>query len=116
MNLQENIQRIKEVMGINESEIPISIRRRFNEERLQNYINNAEYDLQFYCDHFNDEEDYAHEVIDNAIDSFLNEIEYDIEEKDYYSDVLDILRNFCVKSFGRYLIDAYKTNCKGKKI
>jgi hypothetical protein len=29
---------------------------------------------------------------------------------------LDFLRNVCRNSFGHYLIDAYKTNCKGKKI
>ena len=111
MNLQENIQRIKEVMGINESNIPISIRRRASEEKLQNYINDAEYDTQFYCDHFETGEDYADEVIDTAIDRLLSQIDEDIEEMDYYSDVLDYLRNLCRNLFGEYLINSYKKNC-----
>jgi hypothetical protein len=116
MNLQENIQRIKEVMGISESNIPISIRRRASEAEIERYIKDAEFDLIFYCDHYVDAEDYAYDVIDTAVDNFLSQIEDDIEEKDYYSDVLDYLRNLCRNSFGEYLIDAHKTNCKGKKI
>jgi hypothetical protein len=114
MNLQENIQRIKEVMGINESEIPLSIRRRASKEEIERYIKDSEFDLQFYCDHYVDAEDYAYDVIDTAVDNFLSQIEEGIEEMDYYSDVLDYLRNLCRNSFGEYLIDAYKTNCKGK--
>ena len=116
MNLQENIQRIKEVMGINESNIPVSIRRRASEAEIERYIKDSEFDLIFYCDHYVDAEDYAYDVIVTAIDNFLSQIEDDIEKQDYYDDLWVYLTDLCRNSFNQYLIDAYKTNCKGKKI
>jgi hypothetical protein len=116
MNLQENIHRIKEVMGINESNIPISIRRRASEAEIERYIKDAEFDLIFYCDHYADVDDYVYDVIVTAVDNFLSQTEYDIGKQDYYDDVWVYLTDLCRNSFCEYLIDAYKTNCKGKKI
>jgi hypothetical protein len=74
MNLQENISRIKEVMGINESTFPISIKRRVNRETLKGYINRAELEYPTLCDHFGNEYEYADAVIDHAIDELLDEV------------------------------------------
>ena len=111
MNLQENIHRIKEVMGINESTIPISIKRRANEETLKKYITMGEIEYPTLCQDFYDGFEYADSVIDYALDQFLYEIDDNIDNKDYYSDVMDYLRNVCQSIFGQYLIDIYKTTC-----
>jgi hypothetical protein len=111
MNLQENIHRIKEVMGINESTIPISIKRRANEETLKKYITMGEIEYPTLCQDFYDEFEYADRVIDYALDQFLYEINDNIDNEDYYSDVMDYLRNLCQSIFGQYLIDIYETTC-----
>ena len=111
MNLQENIQRIKEVMGINESIIPMSIIRRANEDTLKEYITKGEINYPTLCDDFEDEYDYADAVIDYALDEFINNINDEMYDEDYYSDVMDYLRNLCRNLFGQYLIDIYVTTC-----
>ena len=111
MNLQENIQRIKEVMGINESTIPSSIRRRANMETLDEYITMGELEHLNPCDDFDSEFDWIDAVIDSAIDRFLSKINDDIFEEDYYSDVMDYLRNMCRDLFGDYLSSIYKMTC-----
>lgn len=42
MNLNENIRRVKEVMGIYESEMTIHLRRRFSKEELDNLVADIE--------------------------------------------------------------------------
>lgn len=112
MNLQENILRIREVMGINESTIPILIRRRANVETLKEYISRGELQYPTLCDDFYDEYEYADAVIDYALDQFLYEVNDDIFDEDYYSDVMDYLRNISRDEFSYYLIDIYRTTCK----
>ena len=111
MNLQENILRIKEMMGINESTVPSSIKRRANHETLKDYIMRAELEYPTLCDDFEDEHEYAVAVIDYAIDKLLDDVDDDIFEQDYISDVLDYLRSMTEILFGQYLIDIYKTTC-----
>jgi hypothetical protein len=97
---------------LKESLIPISIRRRANEEALKEYITMGEINYPTLCDDFEDEYEYADGVIDYAIDEFLERIDDDIMDEDYYSDVMDYLRNLCRNLFGQYLIDIYKTTCE----
>jgi len=111
MNLQENILRIKEMMGISESTVPNSIKRRANRETLKEYIFRAELEYPTLCDDFEDEHEYAVAVIDYAIDKLLDDVDDDIFEKEYISDVLDYLRSMTEILFGQYLIDIYKTTC-----
>jgi hypothetical protein len=92
--------------------IPISIRRRANEEALKEYITMGEINYPTLCDDFEDEYEYADGVIDYAIDEFLERIDDDIMDEDYYSDVMDYLRNLCRNLFGQYLINIYKTTCE----
>jgi len=97
---------------LKESLIPISIRRRANEEALKEYITMGEINYPTLCDDFEDEYEYADGVIDYAIDEFLERIDDDIMDEDYYSDVMDYLRNLCRNLFGQYLINIYKTTCE----
>jgi hypothetical protein len=97
---------------LKESLIPISIKRRANEESLKEYITMGEINYPTPCDDFEDEYIYADNVIDYAIDEFLYKINDDIMDEDYYSDVMDYLRNLCRNLFGQYLIDIYKTTCE----
>jgi len=108
MNLQENINRIKEVMGINESIIPASIKRRANKEFLKDYITKGELEYPTLCDEFSDGYDYADEVIDYAVRDFLSDME---ENNDEYVYALDYLVETCRNIFGQYLIDIYETTC-----
>jgi len=111
MNLQENINRIKKVMGIKESTIPISIRRRADGETLKKYITMGEIEYPTLCEDFGDEFEYADTVIDYAIDEFLSQINDNIYDEDYYSDVMDYFRGLCRDMFGEYLRDIYRTTC-----
>lgn len=97
---------------LKESIIPISIKRRATEEGLKKYISLGELNYPTLCDDFDDEYEYADSVIDYALDEFLDEIDNDILDEDYYSDVMDYLRNLCRNLFGEYLLDVYKTTCE----
>lgn len=99
---------------LKESTIPLSILRRANEEILKHFISLGELNYPTLCDDFDDEYDYADSVIDYAIDEFLEEIDTNILDEDYYSDVMDFLRKLCRNIFGQYLIDIYKTTCSEK--
>lgn len=94
-----------------ESVVPISIRRRATEENLKQYISLGEINFPTLCDDFYDEYEFADSVIDYAVDEFLVEIDSEIPEKDYYSDVMDYLRFLCRDLFGQYLIDIFKQTC-----
>jgi len=95
-----------------ESSIPISIRRRANEIILKEYITMGELNYPTLCDDFGDEYEYADNVIDYALDEFIGDMDDNMYDEDYYSDVMDYLRNLCRNLFGQYLIDIYKTTCE----
>jgi hypothetical protein len=96
---------------LKESLVPISIRRRANEEVLKKYISLGELNYPTLCDDFDDEYEYSDHVIDYAIDEFLSENTIDIEDEDYYSDVMDYLSSLCRDMFGEYLYEVYKNTC-----
>ena len=64
------------------------------------------------CDDFQDEYEYSDHVIDYALDEFLSANKLDIEDEDYYSDVMDYFRNLCRDLFGEYLYEIYLTTCE----
>ena len=101
-------------MGIitEESDIPISVKRRANKETLKDYITLGELNYPTLCDDFDDEYEYSDHVIDYALDEFLSEYTIDIEEEDYYSDVMDYFRSLCRDIFGEYLYEIYLTTCE----
>ena len=96
---------------LRESVVPILIRRRANEETLKKYITKGEIEYPSPCDDFGDEFEYADNVIDYALDEFIADVEYDLYDKDYYSDVMDYLRDLCRNLFGQHLIEIYNQTC-----
>jgi hypothetical protein len=64
MNLQEQIDRMREMMGLNESNVPLAVRRRLNEiKKLLDVVLNNSYPCDF----------------DNSND-FINGVIYDVRE------------------------------------
>jgi hypothetical protein len=105
----KNVKSCDEVMS--ESTIPNTLKRRVNSTTLQNYITNGEINYPTLCDDFEDGYEYADKVIDYAIDEFIFEIDKNVDEEDYYSDVMDYLRNICRNEFGEELIRIYNETC-----
>jgi len=101
---------------LKESVIPISIRRRANKEILKKYITDGEINYPTLCDDFEDAYEYADAVIDYAIDELVGEVEENIYDEDYYSDVMDYLRKICRDEFGEYLIDIYERTCTDEEL
>ena len=103
-------QLIKKILK-EETKVSNSIKRRANRQTLEKYITEGEINYPTLCDDFEDGYEYADAVIDYAIYKFLGEFDEDIDEEDYYSDIMDYLRNLCRDEFGQYLIDIYKMTC-----
>ena len=99
-----------------ESTVSNTIKRRANQKTLRKYITYGEINYPTLCDDFEDGYEYADAVIDYAINELLAEFDEDIYVKDYYSDVIDYLRNVCRDEFGQYLIDIYKETCTEEDI
>ena len=100
----------------NESIVSSTIKRSANRRTLEKYITDGEINYPMLCDDFEDGYEYADAVIDYAIDELLSELDDDIYERDYYSDVMDYLRNFCRNEFGQYLIDIYERTCTEEEL
>lgn len=90
-----------------ESNIPIHIRRRANEENLKKYISLGEMNYPTLCDDFDDAYDYADAVIEYAVDELIG----DFEDEDYYNDVMDYLLSLCRELFEDYLVGVYDMTC-----
>ena len=101
---------------LKESVIPLSIRRRANEETLEKYIRMSEAQYPSPCDDFGDEFEYAHNVIEDALDEFIGDVENNLYDEDYYSDVMDYLRDLCKNFFGDYLMEIYNETCIDKEL
>ena len=104
-----NVKSCEELMS--ESTIPNTIKRRTNKKTLEKYITDGEINYPTLCDDFEDGYEYADKVIDYAIDEFIYEIHDNIDDEDYYSDVMDYLRNLCRNEFGEELIRIYNETC-----
>ena len=87
------------------------VKRRANKETMKDFITQGEINLPTMCDDFEDAYEYADAVIEYAIDELLEEFDEDLSDKDYYSDVMDLLLKLCRDEFGNYLINIYKTTC-----
>ena len=107
--LIRNVFSCEEFMS--ESTIPTTIKRRANQQTLEKYIWDGEINYPTLCDDFEDAYEYADAVIDYAIGEFLEEVEENIYDEDYYSGVMDYLRKLCRDEFGKYLIDIYEMTC-----
>ena len=116
MNLHENIQRIKEVMGVSycgtnndlvtESEIPINFKRRLFEE-LPNFIIN---EYQWLAPgSFNSYEEYMSTVISNVIRQvslFLGDTTYE-EMMTIREKIEPVITNYIVDNFSDEMKEYY---------
>lgn len=96
---------------LTESDAMNWVKRRANKETMKNFITQGEINFPTLCDDFEDAYEYADAVIDYAIDELLVEFDEDMSDKDYYSDVMDLLIRLCRDKFGEYLIDIYERTC-----
>jgi hypothetical protein len=96
---------------IKEHTIPLSIKRRSNVDILGHYITAGELNHPMLCDDFDYPHQYVDSVIDYAVDQMLYELDDDIEDKDYYNDVLDYLRKRCRELFEDELTEGYVLTC-----
>ncbi len=108
-------QLIKKILK-EETKVSNVIKRRANQQTLEKYITDGEINYPTLCDDFEDGYEYADAVIDYAIYRFLGEFDEDIDEEDYYSDVIDYLRNLCRDEFGKYLINIYEETCTEEEL
>jgi hypothetical protein len=95
------ISKIKSMMGIiNESEIPVFIRRRLGHIDFKDEINNV---MRHYLNpnDYSDSSEYVADVCDWATDDALDEID-DTPPKD-----IDSLYHFLVHNFGEYIYSYY---------
>jgi hypothetical protein len=93
MNLQEDINRIKEVMGINENQNHFFIRRQ--DEFIEDVINSSEW-MEEFVEESESFEEHVEMILRHAIDSFFghNDILVTEEEIDeLIPSALKILRN-----------------------
>jgi hypothetical protein len=108
-NVLLEIKRIKQMMGvINESKIPIFIRRRLGHIDFQDEINNV---IRHYLNpnDYSDSSEYVADVCDWVKDDALDGID-DTPPKDK-----DSLYNFLVDKFGDYIYSYYIMRKKRKR-
>jgi hypothetical protein len=91
--------------------IPSWIRRRATKEYLEVWIDGEDMLDRDYCDSFMDADSYMESVIEFAIQDMLQDKGEGIEEEEYYSDVMDFLRNRAEMLFGERLRDKYNNMC-----
>jgi len=89
--------------------IPSWIRRRATKEYLEVWIDGEDMLDRDYCDSFMDADSYMESVIEFAIQDMLQDKGEGIEEEEYYSDVMDFLRNQNL-SIIKQLISSYHCN------
>lgn len=86
------------------------IKRRANKEIMADFITNGEINYPTLCDDFNDEFEYADNVIRYAVDEFMN-IGEDIFVDEKFHEISDILTDMCKDWFGEYLFEIYRDTC-----
>ena len=92
---------------LKESFVPISIRRRATEETLKHFISFGEINFPTLCDDFSDGYEYSDNVIEYAVDELIE----DMEDEDYYNDVIEYLSSVCRHLFEDYLVGVYNDTC-----
>ena len=93
-----------------ENDTMLWIKRRATKNFMFDFIQKAEIEFPMLCDDFENELDYASNVIRWAIDDFLT-IDEEMFLDDRYDEVSDILTELCKDWFGDYLIEIYRNTC-----
>lgn len=92
---------------LKKSAIPLFIRRRADKESLKDLISLGEMNFPTLCDDFSDGYEYSDRVIEYAVDKLIE----DMEDEDYYNDVMDYLLSLCRELFEDYLVGLYDMTC-----
>ena len=93
---------------LKESAIPLHIRRRGNKESLKHFISLGEMNFPTLCDDFSDGYEYSDSVIEYAVTELIE----DMEDEDYYNDVIEYLSSICRDLFEDYLVGVYNDTCR----
>jgi hypothetical protein len=105
MNLQENIHRIKEVMGINEESIPSQVKRRmnFSEDTILNQLKNWVM------------RSYESGRKDLSLERAFDEVTYYIinpatdSDEGYDNELLEKVKNYLLNRYGKEMDDFYES-------
>lgn len=100
MNLQENINRIKEVMGLEESTIPNEVKRRIDVTRIEKLIN------QYKLSSFKPDKRIVSSVVATCR-GVADELMRFINDEDYVR-VYDVLKNFIYNLYGQELTEYFE--------
>jgi len=108
--IKKDIQKKSKLDFITESDSMNWLKRRANKESMKKYITNAEINFPTLCDDFNDEFEFADNIINYAVDEFMT-IDEDIFLDDKFDEVNEIITGMCEEWFSEYLFDIYRTTC-----
>ena len=101
MNLQENIQRIKEVMRLEESTIPNELKRRIDLTRIEKLINKYKLSGFFPDKIINSSVAYVCRMVAGELLSF-------IKDEEEFERQHNILKNFIYNSYRQELTEYFE--------
>jgi hypothetical protein len=88
----------------------LRLKRRLTYNSMKKHINDGEINFPTLCDDFEDEFEYADNVIQWATDDFLYSNE-DVFFDDMYDEVHEIVVEKSKVWFGEYLFEIYRNTC-----
>jgi hypothetical protein len=109
-NLQENIQRIKSMMNLNESDKnKIWLLRRLETQDIKDYLNEQIDSLtdQISPCGYSTSEDYKDVIFEVASSNFINHFSDELYVKHEMSEIEEIIWNLLTKKYGNYLINQF---------
>ena len=110
MNLQENIQRIKSMMNLNESDKnKIWLLRRLETQDIKDYLDEQIYslvDLINPCG-YSTAERYLDKVLEITVSNFINHFSDELYVKHEMSEIEEIIWYLLTKKYGNYLINKF---------
>ena len=99
---------------LSESDHFLWVRRRFNKETLQDYIDEAMQNYPTLCDDFKHDWQFMDEVINDAISYFLTTHE-DMLDDEKYDKIDEMVTDICYDWFGDSLKEIYNMTCSQYK-
>lgn len=93
----------------------LRLKRRLTYDNMKEHINGGEINYPTLCDDFEDEFEYASNVIQWAADDFMSSNEDAFPDESYY-EIHDIVVEKCKDWFGEYLFDIYRNTCSEEEV
>lgn len=88
----------------------LRLKRRLTFDNMKKHIQDGEVNFPTLCDDFEDEFEYASNVIQWAADDFMSSNEDAFSDENYY-EIHDIVVEKCKDWFGEYLFEIYRNTC-----